>query len=89
MSGVPVKARNSALGGAARMFVASVSYWLRCASSVMNDHVGPVAEHSRGLEFLDQREDITVIAAQELAKLRTACGMARVALCLARRRHWL
>ena len=34
MSGVPVKARNNAFGNTARMFNASVSYWLRCASSV-------------------------------------------------------
>jgi hypothetical protein len=34
MSGVPVKARNIALGSAARMLSANVSYWLRCASSV-------------------------------------------------------
>jgi len=30
---VPVKAANSAFGNAARMFIASVSYWLLCALS--------------------------------------------------------
>ena len=33
--GVPVKAINEAWGRAVRIFSASVSYWLRCASSVM------------------------------------------------------
>jgi hypothetical protein len=32
---VPVKPMNAALGSAFRMFNASVSYWLRCASSVI------------------------------------------------------
>jgi hypothetical protein len=35
ISGVPVKPMKAALGRALRMLSASVSYWLRCASSVM------------------------------------------------------
>ena len=31
---MPVKATNFAFGSAVRRFIASVSYWLRCASSV-------------------------------------------------------
>ena len=85
ISGVPVKARNSAFGSAARMFSASVSYWLRCASSVEDDHVRAVAEHLRRLELVDQREDVAVVAAQQLAQVRAAPGVALVALGLADR----
>ncbi len=35
MSGVPVNATNNAFGRAARMLVASVSYWDQCASSAI------------------------------------------------------
>lgn len=47
ISGVPVNARNVAFGSAARMLTASVSYWLRCASSVST--ITSVRSHSRSL----------------------------------------
>ena len=50
-----------------------------------HDHVGPVAEHLRRLELVDQREDVAVVAAQQLAQVRAARGVALVALGLAHR----
>jgi len=36
---VPVKARNSAFGSAARMFIAIVSYWLWCGLLAMTTDI--------------------------------------------------
>ena len=70
ISGVPVKPMNAAFGSAWRMFSASVSYWLRCASSVMTItssrsestgiSVSPVSQP----ELVDQREDVAVVRAR-------------------------
>ena len=53
-----------------------------------HDHVGPVAEHFRRLELVDQREDVAMIPAQQLAQVRAACGVALVALGFAHRAAW-
>ena len=50
-----------------------------------HDDVGPVAEQLRRLELVDQREDVAVIAAQQLPQVRAARGVALVALGLAHR----
>ena len=50
-----------------------------------HDHIRPVAQHLRRLKLVDEREHVTVIAAQQLAQMRAAAGMALVALGLAHR----
>jgi hypothetical protein len=51
-----------------------------------HDHIGPIAKHGhwpafiRRLELVDEREDIAMIAAQQLPKMRAARGVALVAL---------
>ena len=68
---------KAALGSAPRMFSASVSYWLRCASSVitmMSERLGQlgIALAPAGTELLDQREDVAVVLAQQLPQMRAA-----------------
>jgi len=45
-----------------------------------DDHVGPVAQEFRGLELVDQGEDVAVVAPEKLAQVRAAGGVALVAL---------
>ena len=46
-----------------------------------HDHIRPVAEHFRRLEFMNEREDEAVIPAQEFAQLCATLRMAFVAFC--------
>ncbi len=48
-----------------------------------HDHVGPITEHLRRLEFVDEGEDIAVVAAQQFTQVGATCGVALVALGLA------
>ena len=52
-----------------------------------HDHVTTVAEHLRRLKLLDQREDIPVIAPQQVTQLRAAPRVADPALGFAHRAH--
>ena len=52
-----------------------------------DDDVGAVAQHLRRLELVDQREDVPVIAAQQVTQLRSAPRVADPALVLAHRAH--
>src|SRR3546814_6545334 len=45
-----------------------------------HDHVAAVGQRLGALELLDQGEDIAVVAAQQLAQVRAAAGVALVAL---------
>ena len=82
ISGVPVKPMKAAFGRAFRMFSAKVSYWLRCASSVMtmmsalSESFGiPLA--LLGPELLDQGEDVAVVFASAAASGARALWPAR------------
>ena len=85
MSGVPVKARNSAFGQR-RSHVQRQRVVLAAVRFVgQHDHVGPVAEHLGRLELVNQREDVAMVLAEQLPQLRAALRMAQLALCLADR----
>ena len=79
ISGVPVKPRNPAFGRALRMLSARVSYWVRCASSVMTitssrSEITGMGLALLGAELLDQREDVAVVLAEQLPQVRRAGG---------------
>ena len=66
-----MKPMKAAFGSALRMFSARVSYWLRCASSVMtmmsSRPRAPACRLAlREPELVDQREDVAVVLAQQL-----------------------
>ena len=68
------------VGQGVRMFRASVSYWLRCASSVMTMMSDRSREHRvplalLGAELLDQREDVAVILAEQPLEVLAALGL--------------
>jgi hypothetical protein len=48
-------------------------------------HVGPVTKHLRRLEFVDERENVAMILAQQFPQMRAAIGVALVALGFAHR----
>ena len=50
-----------------------------------HDHVGPVAQQFRRLEFVDEREDVAMIPAQQFPQMRAARGVALVAFGFAHR----
>ena len=60
------------------MLSASVSYWRAVRLVGEHDHVAPVAEQLRRLELVDQREDVAVVARQQLAQFRAGLGVADV-----------
>lgn len=39
-----------------------------------HNHIGPVAEHLWRLELVNEREDVTMIPAQQLPQMRAAPG---------------
>ena len=79
MSGVPVKARNSAFGQR-RAHVQRQRVVLAAVRFVgQDDDVAPIAEHLRRLELVDQGEDVAMIPAQQVAQMRAALRVALVA----------
>ena len=68
---------KAALGRAWRMFSANVSYWLRCASSVITITSCAVRQHRHlrlacrlvDAELLDQREHVAVISLEQLPQV--------------------
>lgn len=74
-----MKAVNSALGKSAAHVEGQGVVLAAVGFIADHHHIGALTEHLGAAEFLDQREDITVVAAKKFGELGTAGGMALIA----------